>query len=67
VKQQKGMPMTRAALKAGSVAVVTVGASGVGLAAVRRFLDSGLKVCIADRDVDRLMAAGTQFAERDCL
>ena len=59
--------MSSAALKAGSVAVITGGASGIGLAAARRFLDSGLKVCIADRDLDRLMAAGAQFAERDCI
>ncbi len=59
--------MTSAALKAGNVAVITGGASGIGLAAAWRFLDLGLKVCIADRDVDRLMAAGADLAAKDCM
>ena len=42
------------AIVLGAVAVVTGGASGIGLAAARRFLKAGLKVCIADRDGDRL-------------
>lgn len=45
-----------------------VGSSGIGLAAARKFLSLGLKVCIADRDVDRLMAAGGGLAEAEsCL
>jgi len=36
------------AVAQGNVAVVTGGASGIGLAAARRFLDEGMKVCIAD-------------------
>ncbi|TCT06906.1 SDR family oxidoreductase [Aquabacter spiritensis] len=45
------------ALAAGRVAVVTGGASGLGLAAARRFVAAGLKVCIADLPGDRLDAA----------
>ena len=35
------------AVQSGNVAVVTGGASGIGLAAARRFLELGLNVCIA--------------------
>jgi NAD(P)-dependent dehydrogenase (short-subunit alcohol dehydrogenase family) len=37
------------ALAPGKVAVITGGASGIGLAAARRFQALGLRVCIADR------------------
>jgi NAD(P)-dependent dehydrogenase (short-subunit alcohol dehydrogenase family) len=55
-------------LKPGNVAVITGGASGIGFAAARKFLDLGLKVCIADKDADRLMQAGNDLAAAgDCL
>src|SRR4029079_7578520 len=38
------------ALAPGKVAVVTGGASGIGLAAARRFAGRGMRVCIADRE-----------------
>jgi NAD(P)-dependent dehydrogenase (short-subunit alcohol dehydrogenase family) len=41
--------MKHPALAPGGVAVVTGGASGIGLAAAKRFAEMGLKVCIADR------------------
>src|SRR5579859_819303 len=41
--------MTHPAIVPGAVAVVTGGASGIGLAAAKRFLSLGLHVCIADR------------------
>lgn len=60
--------MSIAALKPGNVAVITGGASGIGLAAARKLLALGLKVCIADRDVDRLMAAARDTGKPDdCL
>jgi NAD(P)-dependent dehydrogenase (short-subunit alcohol dehydrogenase family) len=49
--------MTHPALAAGSVAVVTGGASGIGLAAARRFLRLGMKVCIADKIGERINVA----------
>jgi len=44
------------------VAVVTGGASGIGLAAAMRFARSGMKVCIADLGSDRLTEAETRLA-----
>ena len=41
--------MTHPAIAPGNVAVVTGGASGIGLAAAKRFAELGLKICIADR------------------
>ncbi len=57
---------THPALKTGATAVVTGGASGIGLAAARRFLGLGLRVCLADRDESALEAAvsGLDAAER---
>jgi NAD(P)-dependent dehydrogenase (short-subunit alcohol dehydrogenase family) len=46
--------MIHPALVQGSVAVVTGGASGIGLAAAQRYCQLGLKVCIADIGPDRL-------------
>lgn len=45
------------ALQPGRVAVVTGGASGLGLAAARRFAALGMKVVIADLGAERLAAA----------
>ena len=44
------------------VAVVTGGASGIGLAAARRFAAMGLKVCIADLEGERLRGAAAKVA-----
>ncbi len=38
----------------GKVAVVTGGASGIGLAMTRAFLDEGMKVVVADIEADAL-------------
>src|SRR5471032_1620488 len=44
--------MTHFAFTAGSVAVVTGGAAGIGLAAAKLFAQLGLRVCIADLGAD---------------
>jgi len=41
-------------LKPSNVAVVTGGASGIGLAAAIRFAEAGMCIAVADRDADRL-------------
>jgi NAD(P)-dependent dehydrogenase (short-subunit alcohol dehydrogenase family) len=45
------------ALQAGRVAVITGGASGIGLAAAERFASMGLKVCLADLSAEALERA----------
>lgn len=45
------------ALAKGGVAVVTGGASGIGLAAARHLAGIGLRVCLADIGADRLASA----------
>jgi NAD(P)-dependent dehydrogenase (short-subunit alcohol dehydrogenase family) len=54
--------MTHFAFTAGSVAVVTGGAAGIGLAAAKRFAQLGLRVCIADLGAGRLARAGQDVA-----
>ena len=54
--------MVHPVLEPGTVAVVTGGASGIGLAAARRFAALGLHVCIADLGADRLKAAADALA-----
>jgi NAD(P)-dependent dehydrogenase (short-subunit alcohol dehydrogenase family) len=49
-------------LSPNNVAVVTGGASGIGLAAAMRFARLGMKVCIADLGGDRLAAAETKLS-----
>ncbi len=45
-----------------AVAVVTGGASGIGLAAAKAFAGMGMKVCIADLGADRLRIAADAIA-----
>jgi NAD(P)-dependent dehydrogenase (short-subunit alcohol dehydrogenase family) len=54
--------MTHPALVPGAVAVVTGGASGIGLAAARRFVEAGMRVCIVDNAGSRLAAAARDLA-----
>jgi len=54
--------MPHPTLTAGQVAVVTGGASGLGLAAAERFAARGLKVVIADLGDDRLAEAARRVA-----
>lgn len=49
--------MTHPALTSDSVAVVTGGASGIGLAAITRYASMGMRVVIVDRSEDKLGAA----------
>jgi NAD(P)-dependent dehydrogenase (short-subunit alcohol dehydrogenase family) len=53
--------MPHPALAPNNVAVVTGGASGIGLAAAMRFARLGLKVCIADVGADRLSQAAAEL------
>jgi NAD(P)-dependent dehydrogenase (short-subunit alcohol dehydrogenase family) len=54
--------MTHDVFSPSNVAVVTGGASGIGLAAAQRFAGMGLKVCIADLEGERLQAAAGELA-----
>src|SRR3954471_14863272 len=54
--------MSQLALAPDSVAVITGGASGIGLAAATRFARMGLRVCIADLGEDRLARAAEALA-----
>src|SRR5260370_32235563 len=49
------------AMSPNSVAVITGGASGIGLAAAMRFARFGMKVCIADLGTNRLTEAETKL------
>jgi NAD(P)-dependent dehydrogenase (short-subunit alcohol dehydrogenase family) len=54
--------MPHPALSANNVAVITGGASGIGLAAAEKFASLGMKVCIADVDPVRLTQAETKLS-----
>jgi NAD(P)-dependent dehydrogenase (short-subunit alcohol dehydrogenase family) len=49
-------------LAAGRGAVITGGASGIGLAVARRLAAIGMRICIADRDRDALKNASAELA-----
>jgi NAD(P)-dependent dehydrogenase (short-subunit alcohol dehydrogenase family) len=48
-------------LRPGNVAVVTGGASGIGLAAAKRFAAAGMRVCIADLESARLAPSASEI------
>ncbi|MCQ8784343.1 SDR family NAD(P)-dependent oxidoreductase [Mangrovibrevibacter kandeliae] len=56
--------MTHPAIASGHVAVVTGAASGIGLAAARRFVQLGLKVCLVDRQEAALARARDALGQR---
>src|SRR5882724_9508257 len=56
------MSMPHPAMSPNSVAVVTGGASGIGLAAAMRFARLGMKVAIADIGADRLNDAEARLS-----
>ncbi|MFJ5074643.1 SDR family NAD(P)-dependent oxidoreductase [Streptomyces sp. NPDC088553] len=49
---------------AGRIALVTGGASGIGLAVARRLAHAGAAVAVADHDADRVAAGVTELTER---
>lgn len=51
------------ALAEGNAAVITGGASGIGLATAAELVRSGLRVCLADHDEEALSAAAASFAD----
>ncbi|MCQ8239660.1 SDR family NAD(P)-dependent oxidoreductase [Rhizosaccharibacter radicis] len=55
--------MPHPVLVPGAVAVITGGASGIGWEAARRFLQLGLRVCIADLGDERLAAAAEKLGD----
>ena len=55
--------MQHPALAAGRVAVVTGGASGIGLAAAERFAAMGMRLCLADVDAAALEAAVASLSD----
>src|SRR3979490_2148859 len=54
--------MPHAAMSANNVAVITGGASGIGLAAAMRFAGLGMKVCIADIGATRVAETAEKLA-----
>jgi NAD(P)-dependent dehydrogenase (short-subunit alcohol dehydrogenase family) len=54
--------MPHPAMSPNNVAVITGGASGLGLAAAMRFARLGMKVCIADLGADRLTEAAAKLS-----
>ena len=54
--------MPHPAMSPNNVAVITGGASGIGLAAAMRFVSLGMKVCIADIGADRLAEAAAKLS-----
>jgi NAD(P)-dependent dehydrogenase (short-subunit alcohol dehydrogenase family) len=54
--------MPHPAITKGNVAVITGGASGIGLAAALRFAQAGMKLCIVDIDQGRLNDAATKLS-----
>src|SRR5580700_9705662 len=59
--QEHAMPQ-HPALNKGRAAVITGGASGIGLAAAKRFAALGMKICLADLSQEALDRAAAQLS-----
>ncbi len=57
--------MAHPALISDSVAVVTGGASGIGLASATKFAGMGMRLVIVDRAEDKLAAAASDLRAAD--
>lgn len=55
------------AIAAGRTAVVTGAASGIGLAAARRFASLGMKVCLADLSIEALHKAAAEVGSKNVI
>ncbi|CBQ71137.1 related to oxidoreductase [Sporisorium reilianum SRZ2] len=53
-----------AAIKAGNLAVISGGASGIGLAAAKHLLSAGMKVAIGDRNESSLQSASKALSDK---
>lgn len=53
-----------AAIKAGNLAVISGGASGIGLAAAKYLLSKGMKIAIGDRSEASLQSASKVLADK---
>jgi NAD(P)-dependent dehydrogenase (short-subunit alcohol dehydrogenase family) len=60
-RTMSSVPNLPAALSPDRVAVITGGASGIGLAAAKRLAGLGMKIAIADRAGEKLTAAETEL------
>lgn len=49
------------AISAGNLAVITGGASGIGLACAAKFLSANMRVCLVDRSEEALDTAASEF------
>lgn len=60
----RNLMSAHAAIKAGNLAVISGGASGIGLAAAKYYLSQGMKVAIGDRSESSLQAASVALGDK---
>jgi NAD(P)-dependent dehydrogenase (short-subunit alcohol dehydrogenase family) len=63
IKNSRRNQLSHPALSPNNVAVITGGASGIGLAAATRFAGLGMRICIADIGEDRLAKAAAALIQ----
>jgi len=59
--------MDHPAIAAGRVALITGGASGIGLATAQKLLGKGMRVCLADTDSEALTEAKALLGDADVI